>query len=448
MDTYDAIVIGGSVAGAPTAMLLARKGLKVLLVDKDTFPRDVNSTHFIWPRGMSYLNRWGLADHIVKSAPSFKNMDVHIEGIKLRGQVPLKDLKNRFMALHGNDDDVVDYYCGPRRYFLDEYLLNSAKEAGVDVRENTRFTDIIVDNNDSEKRRIIGIEATTSSGMKLRVKAKLVIGADGKQSAFAKKLGLIYKDYRELSTFAYYGYFSGIDKDELSIHKKGQFGTAIYPTLDKTQMALVYGPTRLWRQFKVDAEKNFFNIFEYCAPEIMPLLRGGERVENFKAYGHMPAFQRESTGPGWVLIGDAASFKDQVTAMGITHSFRDAELLSSYIASSMSGEYELDEAIDKFQASRQLDYEAYFDLVCSVAEMNNYTVEDLKYFYGIKDKPSEINKFIAQFGDTLPLLGQNNEDVVGSEFFPESIRNFSPTENPEEIFEKSHHASAAAAVIS
>lgn len=447
MDIYDAIVIGGSVAGAPTAMLLARKGLKVLLVDKDTFPRDVNSTHFIWPRGMSYLNRWGLADHIVESAPSFKKMDVHIEGIKLRGEVPLQYLKNRFMALHGNNDDVVDYYCGPRRYFLDEYLLSSAREAGVDVRENTRFSELIVDNNGGDKPRVIGIEATTSSGIKLRAKAKLVIGADGKQSAFAKKLGSEYKDYRELSTFAYYGYFSGIDKEELSIHKKGRFGTAIYPTLDKTQMALVYGPTHLWRQFKADAEKNFFNIFDYCAPEITPLLRAGERVEKFKAYGHMPAFQRESTGPGWVLIGDAASFKDQVTAMGITHSFRDAELLSSYIASSISGEYEMDIAIDKFQATRQLDYEKYFDLVCNVAEMNNYTVEDLKYFHSIKDKPIEINKFIAQFGDTLPMPDQNDGGMVGSEIFPESIRNFSPPDNPEEIFENYSHTSAMTAAI-
>jgi menaquinone-9 beta-reductase len=69
MKTYDAIVVGASVAGAPTATWLARKGHRVLLVDKARFPRDTNSTHFVWPRGMSYLNRLGVAQRILEHTP-------------------------------------------------------------------------------------------------------------------------------------------------------------------------------------------------------------------------------------------------------------------------------------------------------------------------------------------------------------------------------------------
>ena len=101
MEQFDVIVVGGSVSGAPTATHLARKGYKVLMVEKDTFPRDTNSTHFIWPRGMSYLNRLGVADKILAQTPSFKKLEVSIEGISLHGGVPLQAVKDRFVKLHG-----------------------------------------------------------------------------------------------------------------------------------------------------------------------------------------------------------------------------------------------------------------------------------------------------------------------------------------------------------
>lgn len=113
MEQFDVIVVGGSVSGSPTATWLARKGHKVLLVEKAVFPRDANSTHFIWPRGMSYLNRLGVAEEIVKHTPSFKTLEINIEGISLHGGVPLQAVKDRFIALHGDDQGVVDYYAGP-----------------------------------------------------------------------------------------------------------------------------------------------------------------------------------------------------------------------------------------------------------------------------------------------------------------------------------------------
>jgi len=229
MENFDAIVIGGSVSGAPTAMLLSRLGHKVLLIEKSVFPRDTNSTHFIWPRGMSYLNRWGLADHILGSTPHYRNMEINIEGISLVGFVPLEDLRQRFIKLHGNDDGIIDYYCGPRRYFLDEYLLNAAKRSGVDVREGVSFKETIV-----EKDRVIGVVAQNSRGESFSATAKILIGADGRFSKFAKNVGAKDKDYRELSTFAYsysqaeLKYFYSIkDNKELVNQLISQFGDTL-----------------------------------------------------------------------------------------------------------------------------------------------------------------------------------------------------------------------------
>jgi menaquinone-9 beta-reductase len=421
MDNYDAIVIGGSVSGAPTAMLLARKGYRVLLVEKSIFPRDTNSTHFIWPRGMSYLNRWGLADGILESTPYYKDMEIVIEGISLTGSVPLADLKQRFLTLHGNDDGVIQYYCGPRRYFLDEYLLNASKKSGVNVREGVAFERTIIENN-----KVIGVVAKGPDGLEFQVNAKIVIGADGRFSRFAKDVGAKTKNHRELSTFAYYGYFSGINREELSIHKKGRLGTAIYPTMNKTQMALVYGPTAWWDDFKKDTEKNFLDIFHFCAPDVAKLIENAKRTENFKACGTMPAFQRELFGPGWALVGDAGSFKDQVTAMGITHSFRDAELITSFLDHALSGEIRMEEALSKYQEIRANDYEEYFNLVCTTAEMNSYSKAELKYFYSIKENQHLMNQMISQFGDTLPISSGIEASILSDERYPDFITTFDP----------------------
>src|SRR3954468_17926798 len=95
---FDAIVIGARCAGSPTAMLLARQGHRVLVVDRATFPSDVISTHFLWPHGASYLNRWGLLDRVLAETPSRKQIKLVNEGIPLTGSVPLDLLRQHFRA--------------------------------------------------------------------------------------------------------------------------------------------------------------------------------------------------------------------------------------------------------------------------------------------------------------------------------------------------------------
>src|SRR3954454_11633362 len=87
---FDAIVIGARCAGSPTAMLLARQGHRVLVVDRATFPRDVISTHFLCPHGASYLNRWRLLDRVLAETPSRKQIKRANEGIPLTGSVPVE----------------------------------------------------------------------------------------------------------------------------------------------------------------------------------------------------------------------------------------------------------------------------------------------------------------------------------------------------------------------
>lgn len=405
MEQFDAIVIGASVAGSPTATWLARKGYKVLMVDKATFPRDTNSTHFVWPRGVSYLNRLGVADKITATTPHFTNIEVNIEGIRLRGHVPVADLRKRFMALHGDDHGVVGYYSGPRRYHLDQLLLDNALENGVDVRLRTHLRGLIMENG-----RVVGIRAETADGQELLARAKVVIGADGRVSSFASMVGAKTTHVREKSTFAYYGYFSGIEKPELVIHKKGRFGTAIFPTNENKHLVLVYGPTAWWSDFSANPGANFQRIYRYVAPEVAELVARAQRTEPFKAMGRMVAYHRENWGNGWALVGDAGSFKDQWTAMGITHALRDAELITQYLDGYLQGETSWSDTMSAYAGVRMEDYESYWNFVFDGAEMQPYTDEQLAYFKTVSENQDAVNKLIGQIGDTVKF-----EDAIAVE---------------------------------
>jgi flavin-dependent dehydrogenase len=420
MEQFDVIVVGGSVSGAPTATWLARKGYKVLMVERDTFPRDTNSTHFIWPRGMSYLNRLGVAGKVLEQTPSFKQLEVSIEGISLHGGVPLQAVKERFLKLHGDDRGVVDYYAGPRRYYLDKLLMDEARASGVDVREATNVQSLIM-----EDGQVVGVRGSGPNGVLLAARARVVVGADGRMSQFAGQVGAEKTVVREKSTFAYYGYFSGIDKPELCIHKRGRFGTAIFPTMENRHLVLVYGPTAWWSDFSKDPEANFHKTYRYVAPEVADIVAKGKCVESFKAMGRMVAYHRQTYGRGWVLVGDACSFKDQWTAMGITHSLRDAELVSGYLDRVLKNEASFEQAMAEYHEVRLADYEDYWGFVCDGAECNPYTREQLEFFHAIQADQSKVDHFMGQVGDTIPLTTAIALDGE-TRPLPDHIKNHNP----------------------
>ena len=119
---YDVIVIGARCGGSPTAMLLARKGYRVLLVDKATFPSDTISTHMIHPPGVAALKRWGLLERLeATGCPPVTKYSFDFGPITISGAPrPV--------------DGVAQGFC-PRRIVLDDLLVRAAVEAGAELRE-------------------------------------------------------------------------------------------------------------------------------------------------------------------------------------------------------------------------------------------------------------------------------------------------------------------------
>src|SRR5947207_727405 len=143
---YDAIVVGARVAGAPTAMLLARKGYKVLLVDRATFPSDTMSTHYIHQPGVAALKRWGVLDKIIASnCPPVTWGKVNLGPLVLEGWGPASD-------------GVAEAYV-PRRIVLDKILVDAAVAAGVELREAFTVEEILMDGD-----TVTGIRGHSRSG--------------------------------------------------------------------------------------------------------------------------------------------------------------------------------------------------------------------------------------------------------------------------------------------
>ena len=158
---FDAIVVGARCAGSPLAMLLARRGCRVLLVDKAKFPSDTVSTHVIWQAGLARAKRWGLLDRIVAlGAPKIRTVGFDGGDFALSGTPP--------------PADGVDYAIAPRRTLLDKVLVDAAVEAGAELREEVYVSEVV-----TESGRVTGVRGQAAGGAALDERARIVIGADG-----------------------------------------------------------------------------------------------------------------------------------------------------------------------------------------------------------------------------------------------------------------------------
>ncbi|RGC66989.1 2,4-dichlorophenol 6-monooxygenase [Micromonospora sp. MW-13] len=397
---YDAIVVGARCAGASTALLLARQGHRVLVVDRSSFPSDVISTHFLWPHGMSYLNRWGLLDQVTAVTPTHTSVDIVNDGIRLTGSVPTDLLREHFRDLHGDDSGVVGNYASVRRRVLDEILVEAAAKAGAEVRTNSTVRELIV-----EDGRVVGVRGRAADGQVFEERARIVIGADGRNSFVARALKLPKYDERPRCTFAYWSYWSGFDLGSGQIHRRGRLGCAAVPTNFGQNMVLVWGPSEWSREFRADVPGNYQRALDFVSPELGETVRTrGTREERIYGTLDQSAFLRPLHGPGWALVGDAESAKDQCTAIGMTHAFRDAELVSAALDRWLTGETSIDESMAAYEGRRRSqNAAAYYDYVCTFAEMRPYRHDELQLFVALRGNQEETDRFIATHADVAPV---------------------------------------------
>lgn len=337
VDHHDVIVVGARVAGAATAMLLARRGLDVLLLDREPPGLDTLSTHALMRGAVIQLRRWGLLDAVVESGtPPVEHVVFHY-GDELNAV----DLRGRAGSLYA-----------PRRNILDPLIVEAARVAGATVHHGTTVERVL---RDPSTGRVVGVLAGPSTGERTAGRAILarhVIGADGRTSVIARGVGAsvqhrgaasgacIYRHVAELPTMGYEW-----------IYRPG-LGAGLIPTNGGRTCVWVGAPTaRFLRERHLGVETLFDRLLVETAPEVAEQLRWLPRGRSWGYPGH-PSLVREPWGPGWALVGDAGAYRDPITAHGITDALRDAELLAQAIAEIHLDDRPEHEALGSFHGTR------------------------------------------------------------------------------------------------
>jgi 2-polyprenyl-6-methoxyphenol hydroxylase-like FAD-dependent oxidoreductase len=377
---YDAIVVGARCAGAPTAMLLARRGHRVLLVDRASFPSDTLSTLLIQPTGVAALRRWGLLDEVVASGcPPIETYAFDPGPFILTGR-PL-----------GHDGIRTAY--APRRTVLDKILVGAAAAAGVEVRERFTVEDVLV-----EDGTVVGIRGHGDGGQSVVERARVVIGADGRNSRVAKAVGPEQYNDQPVLANVFYTFWSGLPVDRVHIRLRDDRGIASMPTNDGLTLVLVGFPDAQASAFKADVEGNYLRSLERD-PELAERVRDAKREERF-AGGGVPNFLRKPFGPGWALVGDAGYTKDPITAQGISDAFRDAELCATALGETFDGGRSFDDAMAGYHRTRDEHALPIYDVTTHLATFEPPPPELLQMLAAVHGNQEGMDRFLSVIAGT------------------------------------------------
>jgi flavin-dependent dehydrogenase len=382
---YDAIIIGARVAGSPTAMLLARKGYRVLLLDRATFPSDTLSTHQLQLPASLMLKQWGLLDKVQATRPgAARHVVFDMGGVFLEGEFP--------------DVEGVNAVHSPRRTILDKILVDAAVQAGAELREGFIAEDLIW-----EGERVVGIRGRTTRGSAIEERARIVIGADGRHSFVAKAVNAAVYNQHPVLTCGYYGYWEGVALKGGEMYRRGQRSLGIWPTNDNLTMIYVAWPIAEFDKFRADVEGNYRATID-LVPELAERVCAGKLVERISGAGDIPNFYRKPYGPGWALVGDAGFIKDPVTGTGISDAFRDAQLLAEAADSAALGR-DPAKALGEYEQKRNAASKPYFDLTLDSAKMTPFAPEQAALMNALANDPALTQKF---FGLITGLVHPND----------------------------------------
>lgn len=389
---YQAIVVGARCAGSPIAMLLARKGYRVLMVDRATFPSDTLSTHVVHPLGVDALSRWGLLDRLVATeCPSIDTYAFDFGPFTITGAPGTKD--------------APVAYC-PRRTILDKLLVDAAAEAGAEIREDFTVEEVLMDGG-----RVAGIKGRSRNGDPVTERADIVVGADGRHSLIAETVRPEKYNERPPLLAPYYTYWSGLPMSgRFETYIRPNRGFAAAQTHDGLTMIVGGWPHSEFATNKKDIEGNYLKLFE-LAPEFADRLRSAKR-EGRLAGAPTPNFFRKPYGPGWALVGDAGYIKDPITAQGITDAFRDAERCAVALDQGLTGVRSLDDAMGDYQRDRDARVLPMYEFTCQLATLEPPPPEMQRLFGAIHGNQKAMDGFAqVNAGTVSPAVFFSPENV-------------------------------------
>jgi 2-polyprenyl-6-methoxyphenol hydroxylase-like FAD-dependent oxidoreductase len=376
-------------------MLLARKGYRVLLLDKATFPSDVISTHVIWPQGCEALDRWGLLGKLEETgAPAIaRRMKFDVGPFALKGGVP---------KVNGGRGGLC-----PRRTVLDKLLADAAVMSGAELREAFTTDELIF-----EGEQVVGIRGHSRNGARVEERARIVIGADGVHSLVAKAVqAREYDAVPPLVTF-FYSYFSGIDIEDVEQYVRAHEGGAYFPTHDGLTLIATGFPSARFQEVRTDIEGNVRRVHD-AIPGLKERLDGARREEEWRGTAGVPNYFRTPYGPGWALVGDAGYCKDPLTAQGIVDSFHDAENLVEAIDASFGGSSSFEDAGAAYEAKRNERVTPLYHFTCELARLEPPPPPMQQLFAAMRGNQRATDGFFSAICGAAPLPAFMSPENIG-----------------------------------
>ena len=380
---YDVIIVGARCAGAPLAMLLARRGAKVLLLDRALFPSDIPHGHFIHRHGPRRLRDWGLLDRIAAQTPAITRLVQDVGDFPLRVQ----DLI----------EDGLAWGYGPRRTTLDRVLIDAAVESGAELRQGFSVTEYLM-----EGGKVAGIRGKEAGGREIEERAAITVGADGRHSRLARAVQA--PTYNEVAPILcyYFSYWSDVATEDFELYTRHARRRVIFSFKTEQDLFAVFvgAPIEELHLFQRDPAAEFMRSLD-LVPDFAARIRAGRRAERFSGATDLPNFYRKPFGPGWALAGDAGMHKDPFLALGICDALRDDELLAAAIGDGLSGARPMFDALVEYEHRRNdasaIDYQENI----KAARFPQPSREVLGLRLAVRDRPEEATRLIkAMMGMT------------------------------------------------
>lgn len=393
-ENADVLIVGARCSGCATAIPLAKAGHRVIALDRATFPSDTLSTHLLFAGGVSELRALGALERAEASgAPRLP-----------AAFMAAKDME--VSAGYTRTSEGIDYGLSVRRPALDMALVDTAREAGAEIRERTKVTVLLRDGD-----RVTGVRATGPDGEERELRASLVVGADGRRSTVARLLG-VDEPYRtnpnlRACVFAYWRDGRPEWRTIAAQWREGeQLGTA-FPCDGGLVLVLLMPPVQDGPAYRADPAGEYLRQID-ALPALRERLRGCELDSKVRISTDHPAFFRRSSGPGWALPGDAGHFKDPVTAQGIRDALRYGRRLGERVATALGDPARLDRALRAWEREREDDCLEIYHWTNLLARAESLNPVEAELYREMSISPGRAQPMVDVFartkrpGDALP----------------------------------------------
>lgn len=298
----------------------------------------------------------------------------------------------------------------PRRTVLDEILVEAAVDAGAELREEFAVRKLLTDGD-----RVVGIEGQSKGGAPVTERARIVIGADGKNSLVARAVEPPTYDDHPATAFYYYTYWPALPDDGLVFYWLHHRFVLAIPTNDRLTCLVVGRPIEYFQEFSADVEADYHESLE-IAPELAAAVRDCQPVEPYVGTA-VPNYLRRPYGPGWALVGDAGLCMDPLKGHGISDAFCDAELLTDAIDAGFSGRQPFQEALAAYERDRNARKEGYYERNWKAARLEDWGASPTLHLRdALRDDRVEANRWAGTIAFSLGY-----DDFYSSSFVREAM---------------------------